>query len=64
MVVLPVLTGLSVLLGGLISPGAIWVWSPVAVNLLQAETETRRLSGALQEEEFPKHVALQLYHGE
>jgi hypothetical protein len=35
--VLPELTGLSTLLStGLLPPGSIWVWSPVAEDLLQA----------------------------
>ena len=41
--VLPVLTGLTVLLEGYLSPGATWVWSPVAEGPLQAQTETGRL---------------------
>jgi hypothetical protein len=40
--VLPAPTGLSALLGGLLRPGSIWVWIPVAEDLLQIETETKR----------------------
>ena len=43
MVMPPVLTGLSALLGGSLSSAAIWVWSPVAEDLLQEQTETGRL---------------------
>ena len=43
MLVLPALTGLSPLLEGSLPPSAIWVWSPVAEDLLQVETETRRV---------------------
>jgi hypothetical protein len=42
-VVLLALTGLSVLLGGSLPPCTIWVWRPVAEDLLQVDTETRRL---------------------
>lgn len=38
--VLPAVTGLSALLGGSLPSGAIWEWSPVALDLLQVETET------------------------
>lgn len=44
MVVLPALIGLSVLLGVSLPPSAIWVWSTVAEDLVQAETETGRPS--------------------
>jgi hypothetical protein len=39
-VVLPVLIGLSKLLGDSLPPSAIWVWSPVAGDLPQAPMET------------------------
>lgn len=36
MVVLPVLTGMSAVLGDQLFPGGIWVWSTVAQNQLWA----------------------------
>ena len=39
------LTSLSALLGGSLSPGAIWVWSPVVEDQLQVQIETGRLLG-------------------
>ena len=38
--VLPAFTGLSALTGGSLPPSTIWVWRPVAEDLLQAQTET------------------------
>ena len=43
MVVLPVLTGVSALLGDLLCPGGIWVWRAVEQGLLQAQMETGRI---------------------
>jgi hypothetical protein len=43
MVVLPVIIGVSALLGDQLSPGSIWVWSTVAQDQLLAQTETGRI---------------------
>jgi hypothetical protein len=42
-VVLPVLTGVSALLGDQLSPGGIWVRSAVAQDQLPAQMETGRI---------------------
>jgi hypothetical protein len=42
-VVLPVLTGESALLGDQLSPGSVWVWSVVTQDQLQAQMETGSL---------------------
>ena len=41
-VVLPLLTGLSTLLGDQLSSDSIWVWSAMAQDQLWAQTETGR----------------------
>jgi hypothetical protein len=42
-VVLPVLTGVSALLGDQLFPGGVWVCSAVAQDQLQAQTEKKKL---------------------